>query len=137
MTDYTAEELVDTMIARFGRDEDTWSFTCPSCGDRATLVDFRRALAEHPRTRSGTPVAAEDIHGQECIGRTLGALNRTDESQARLRNQGKARGCTWAAYGLIPGPNFLIRPDGRRVPMFAPSTVLAPVETVVPTGGVL
>jgi hypothetical protein len=107
-------ELVAEATARFGADAMQWAFECPSCGDVASGQDFRDALAAHPRTRNGEPVRAFEIFGQECIGRTLGAL-------ARAAVNGRAagvRGCDWAAYGLISGPWTVLTPDGRRMSSF-------------------
>ncbi|MGC9540212.1 VVA0879 family protein [Streptomyces sp. UG1] len=100
----TQAELVDEAIERFGDDPLKWAFQCPSCGDIATGQDFRDALKEHPRTNRNGEVIASDVLGQECIGRTLGALEGR-----------KTRGCNWAAYGLIRGPWEIALPDGRSV----------------------
>ncbi len=117
---YTQQELVDELVERFGANPADWSFTCPNCGDAATAGELRDALAKSPRLRRGEPVTASDILGQECIGRHLGALQTTDEDWARQVKAGDtgARGCTWVAYGLIGGPDYLAAADGRRVPMF-------------------
>ncbi|MDT0306837.1 VVA0879 family protein [Streptomyces sp. DSM 44917] len=99
----TQAELVALCRERFGDDPMLWAFRCPSCGDVATGQDMKDALAAHPRTgRDGQPVTASGILGQECIGRTLGALST-----------GTRRGCDWAAYGLLPGPWEIVLPDGR------------------------
>lgn len=48
--------------------------------------------------------------GQECIGRSLGAL-----SKAAIGTDGRkhaSRGCDWAAYGLFPGPWSIVIPNG-------------------------
>ncbi|NEA22643.1 VVA0879 family protein [Actinomadura bangladeshensis] len=107
----TQAELVAEARARFGDDPLDWAFECPSCGDVATGRDFREALAEHPRkNRDGSDTIASDVLGQECIGRTVGALkgpaNDTGKGQAK-------RGCDWCAYGFFPGPWEIILPDGR------------------------
>lgn len=114
----TQAELVTEATQRFGDDPIKWAFACPSCHDIATGEDFRQALAEHPRTRrSGEAVIASDVVGQECVGRTLGAL---------LKGQGKytGRGCDWTAYGLFGGPWTIALPDGRSMHAFplAPAT---------------
>lgn len=103
----TQAELVAEARERFGDDPMKWAFQCPSCKDIATGLDFRDALAEHPRRhmRSGEDVIASDLLGRECVGRTLGAL--TDGYTGR--------GCNWAAYGLFPGPWTIEMPDGRSV----------------------
>jgi hypothetical protein len=49
--------------------------------------------------------------GQECIGRSLGAL---DISKPRY----DGRGCNWAAYGLLPGPWTIVMDDGHEVHSF-------------------
>lgn len=98
----------DTFLAElrkhFGPDTMQWAFQCPNCRDTATGAEFRDALAAHPRTdpHTHTAVTARIILGQECIGRTLGALTP----------EGTDRGCNWAAYGMIPGPWTVVRTDG-------------------------
>ena len=95
----------------FGPDPADWRFECPSCHDTASGRDFREALDEHPRYRKDrSPVQASDLLGQECIGRTLGALLRSP-------NPYTGRGCDWAAYGLFSGPVHVVQGD-RRVPTF-------------------
>lgn len=121
MTDHrkiTQAELVAEATAAFGKDPLVWAFRCPGCGDTANGRDFREALADHPRkNRDGSDTIASDIVGQECIGRTLGALSR----------EGKytGRGCNWAAYGLFPGPWEIALPNGRSMHAFP----LAATET--------
>lgn len=107
----THAAFIATLTERFGESPADWAFVCPSCGDVATGGDFRAALKEHPRERRGGKVTASDLLGQECIGRTLGALGvRADEW--------KGRGCDWCAYGLIGGPLGVELPDGRVVRSF-------------------
>ncbi|MEU6229958.1 VVA0879 family protein [Streptomyces sp. NPDC047042] len=108
----TQAELVAEATERFGADPIKWAFRCPTCGDIANGEDFREALAANPRKRrSGEDVIASDVVGQECIGRTLGAL---------AKGQGKytGRGCDWAAYGLFGGPWTITLPDGRSMHAF-------------------
>jgi hypothetical protein len=108
----TQAELINEATERFGDDPLKWAFRCPSCGDIANGLDFREALAANPRKhRSGADVIASDVVGQECIGRTLGAL---------VKGQGKytGRGCDWAAYGLLGGPWTIALPDGRSMHAF-------------------
>lgn len=108
----TQAELVAEATGHFGPDPMKWAFVCPSCGDIATGQDFREALAEHPRTRrSGEAVIASDLLGQECIGRTLGALATSDDKYT-------GRGCTWTAYGLFSGPWEIVLPSGRSMHAF-------------------
>lgn len=109
----TQEELLNEARDRFGDDPMKWAFQCPSCQDIATGDDFRQALAEHPRTnlRTNEPVIASDVIGQECIGRTLGAL-------AKGRGAYTGRGCNWAAYGLLGGPWEVVLPNGRSMHAF-------------------
>lgn len=105
--DITQQELLETLRTRFGANPADWAFQCPSCKDIATAGDFAQALKDHPRIdRNGDPVTAGTILGQECIGRTLGAL---------LAPAGKyeGRGCDWVAYGLIPGPLAVLMPNGN------------------------
>ena len=77
----TQDELIAMATERFGADRMRWAFICPNCHDVATPQDFRDADADPNRI------------GQECIGRSLGALA-----------DGAKRGCDWTAYGLIGGP---------------------------------
>lgn len=108
----TQLELVNEATARFGDDPMAWAFVCPSCGDVATGQDVRQALADNPRThKSGKPIAASDILGTECIGRTLGALRGPVKDW-------KGRGCDWAAYGLFRGPVIVTLSDGSTMGVF-------------------
>lgn len=114
----TQAELVAETTERFGADPIKWAFVCPTCGDVATGEDFRQVLADSPRKhRSGADVIASDVVGQECIGRSLGALEGPKE-------QWKGRGCDWVAYGLFGGPWTIALPDGRSMHAFplAPAT---------------
>lgn len=107
----TQAELVSEATERFGADPIKWAFRCPSCGDTANGEDFRQALADNPRKhRAGADVIASDIVGQECIGRTLGALAK--------RQTYTGRGCDWVAYGLFGGPWTIALPDGRSMHAF-------------------
>ncbi|GGQ48609.1 VVA0879 family protein [Streptomyces asoensis] len=108
----TQAELIAEATERFGKDPIKWAFQCPSCNDIATGEDFRAALADNPRQhRTGADVVPSDVVGQECIGRTLGALRK---------GQGKytGRGCDWAAYGLFAGPWTVTLPGGRSMHAF-------------------
>ncbi|CAK7288601.1 VVA0879 family protein [Streptomyces misionensis] len=103
----TQDELVTEARNRFGDDPMKWAFVCPSCGDIANGEDFRQALTANPRTnRNSDAVIASDVIGQECIGRTLGALAKRNGKYA-------GRGCDWAAYGLFSGPWEITLPNGR------------------------
>lgn len=107
----TQAELVTEATNRFGTNPLNWAFTCPSCHDTANGQDFSKALADNPRKhRTGADVIASDIVGQECIGRTLGALDK--------RQPHTGRGCDWAAYGLFPGPWEIALPNGRSMHAF-------------------
>lgn len=108
----TQAELVAEATERFGGDPLKWAFTCPSCGDVANGEDFRQALKDYPRTnlRTDKAVIASDIVGQECIGRTLGALDK--------RRTYSGRGCDWAAYGLFAGPWTIALPNGHAMHAF-------------------
>ncbi|MGY0067689.1 VVA0879 family protein [Streptomyces sp. QTS137] len=113
----TQAELVAEATERFGKDPINWAFVCPSCGDVATGGDFREALVEKPRKHhTGADVIASDVVGQECIGRTLGVLEKG-------RGTYTGRGCDWVAYGLFGGPWTITLPDGRSMHAFplAPS----------------
>ncbi|PNG19740.1 VVA0879 family protein [Streptomyces cahuitamycinicus] len=108
----TQAELVAEATERFGEDPLKWAFLCPSCGDIADGADFSEALAAHPRKhRTGADVIASDVVGQECIGRTLGALEKG-------RGKYIGRGCDWAAYGLFGGPWTIALPEGRSMHAF-------------------
>lgn len=112
----TQAELVAEATERFGSDPLKWAFRCPSCGDVANGQDFREALTANPRkNRAGEDVIASDVVGQECIGRTLGAL-RKDHGKY------KGRGCDWAAYGLFAGPWDVALPNGRSMHAFPLAT---------------
>src|SRR4051812_5710542 len=107
----TQAELVAEARRLFGDEPLDWAFRCPTCGDVANGREFREALAEHPRkNRDGSDTIASDIVGQECIGRTLGALSKSAEYTGR--------GCNWAAYGLFSGPWEIVLPNGRSAHSF-------------------
>ncbi|MFG3585060.1 VVA0879 family protein [Streptomyces sp. NPDC047990] len=107
----TQAELIAEATDLFGTDPIKWAFRCPSCDDIATGEDFRQALTDKPRkNREGGDVIASDLVGRECIGRTLGALDK------RITYSG--RGCDWAAYGLFGGPWTITLPDGRSMHAF-------------------
>lgn len=108
----TQAELVAEARKRFGDNPLDWAFKCPNCGDVATGHDFNKALAENPRkNRDDQPVMTSDVLGQECIGRTLGALKGPAGTDGGRGEAG--RGCDWAAYGLFRGPWEIVLPDGR------------------------
>jgi hypothetical protein len=87
----TQAELMAEAEAAFGKDWLDWAFRCPSCGDVASFGDFKEAGAEAAAC------------GQECIGRSLGALKVPER-------EWKGRGCSWVAYGLFAGPWQIILP---------------------------
>ncbi|MGW0800320.1 VVA0879 family protein [Streptomyces sp. NPDC002692] len=126
-TTFTLDEFWGEARARFGDDWMNWAFQCPACKDIATGEDLERALAERPRRHStGQSVKPTDVLGQECIGRSLGALEgRT------------VRGCKYAAYGFIPGP-WQVTVPGQDKPMFcfplAPAQTAAPATAAVSSG---
>jgi hypothetical protein len=91
----TQAELSEEARARFGDDPLAWAFRCPACGDVATLKDFQEAAGDTARA------------GQECIGRSLGALQKPPTNK---------RGCDWAAYGLFGGPWTIVFPAGGDQP---------------------
>jgi hypothetical protein len=99
----TQAELMAEASERFGSDPLDFAFRCPSCGDIATIRDFKDA---------GDPYMA----GQGCIGRLLGALKGGPTSDG---GGGIAkRGCDWAAFGLIGGPWTVVMPDGHEAHSF-------------------
>lgn len=93
----TQAELMAEATERFGDDWLAWAFQCPICGDVASFADFKAAGAK----------AA--VCGQECIGRTLGALSKGNGEYT-------GRGCDWAAYGLFHGPWEVVLPADDKNP---------------------
>ncbi|RKN38470.1 VVA0879 family protein [Micromonospora endolithica] len=91
----TQDEFMAEARERFGSDPLLWAFRCPHCGDIASPADFKAA---------GAPPG---MAGQECIGRSLGALKKPAPTNTR--------GCDWAAYGLFRGPWEVVVPaeDGK------------------------
>lgn len=117
MTRYKHAEWLALLKERFGDEPANWAFRCPVCDDVATGQDFKDALQAHPRKRkSGEAIVASDRLGQECIGRSLGALERP-RSVADARNW-SGRGCDWTAYGLFSGPDFVEWDEGKERPCF-------------------
>lgn len=113
----TQAELVAEARDRFGDDPLNIAFECPSCGDVATIRDF--------------PADKREGAGQECIGRSLGALKGPAATDG---GRGEApRGCDWAAYGLIRGPWEIVMPDGHSAWGFPLAD--APVPAAAETGG--
>ena len=109
----TQAELCAEARERFGDDPKTWAFVCPNCSDVANAQDFIDAKAD------------PNSVGQECIGRSLGALAK--EATGTDGRKHASRGCNRAAYGLFPGPWSIVIPDGdttRTVSSFA----LAPAK---------
>ena len=80
----------------FGENWMTWAFKCPRCGHVATSQDYKDA---------GAPTTAV---GKECLGRYR-LLDGPTET---------ARGCDWAAYGLVDICSVHILVDGKRMPVF-------------------
>lgn len=91
----TQAELTAEAAALFGNNPMRWAFRCPNCGDVASPAEFKAA---------GAPPG---MAGQECIGRSLGALKKPTPTNTR--------GCDWAAYGLFRGPWEVVVPaeDGK------------------------
>lgn len=89
----TQAELIAEATALYGADPIAWAFQCPTCGDIATPADFKAADSD------------PNLIGQECIGRSLGALAKPKPTNTR--------GCDWVAYGLFRGPWEVVVPaDG-------------------------
>jgi len=106
----TQADLYAMLVERFGADPWGWAFQCPACDDVATVRALQDALDAAPRTnREGAAVVATHIIGQECIGRSLGALENPPTNE---------RGCDWVAFGLIPGPWEVLLPGGRSMRCF-------------------
>lgn len=104
-TKITQAELYELLCDRFGKNPANWAFTCPSCHDTATVTELQEALDANPRRRSDdTKVESTEIIGQECIGRSIGALANPPTND---------RGCHWVAFGLIRGPWEIVLPDGN------------------------
>lgn len=98
MSDYrklTQAELMTEARARFGDDPLDIAFRCPTCGDVATVREWK-ALRE------------EYAAGQACIGRT--------KAEARAAAGIARSGCDWAASGLIRGPWEIVLPAERGRP---------------------
>lgn len=95
---FTQAELLAMAQKRFGEDPTQWKFICPACNDIATPQDFIDAGAD------------PQLVGQECIGRSLGALAKPEPTNER--------GCNWCAYGLFRGPWIIVLPDGKEVGSF-------------------
>jgi len=125
----TQAELCAEAAERFGSNPLDWAFRCPSCGDVATGQDFSEALAERPRkNRDGEAVTASDVIGQECIGRTLGALSVPAKKY-------KGHGCDWCAYGLFPGPWTVVLPNGKTMHCFPLAPAPVPAVSAEVSGG--
>lgn len=119
MTRYKHAEWLALLKERFGDDPANWAFRCPVCNDVATGADFTAALAAHPRKRTdGSVIMASDRLGQECIGRSLGALERPRTAKMEDSRKWGGRGCDWTTYGLFNGPDFVELDDGKEHPCF-------------------
>lgn len=92
----TQADLMALATERFGEDWLKWAFECPRCGDVATFQDFKDAGA------------GAALCGQECLGRSLGALDKPKPTNKR--------GCDWVAYGLIRGPWEVVVPADEHRP---------------------
>jgi hypothetical protein len=93
----TQAELIAMATGRFGEDWKKWAFRCPNCGDVASFADFEKVGAD----AAGC--------GQHCIGRHMGALDKTKLAKAQ-------RGCDWTAYGLLRGPWEVVVPADENGP---------------------
>lgn len=105
MTTRTHDEWMAAGTQRFGEQMRHWKFVCPSCKDVASGQDFIDEGVE--------PERAQNRIGQECIGRSLGALDKSIP-----KGEYKGRGCDWCAYGLFGGPDFVTFPDGKKIGIF-------------------
>jgi hypothetical protein len=101
----TQAELLTRAKERFGENPLDFAFTCPSCGEVATIRDFIDA-------------GDASMAGQGCIGRLLGALKGKGSPTTDGGRSIATRGCDWAAFGLISGPWTVVMPDGREVSSF-------------------
>jgi hypothetical protein len=109
---WTQQELCDEARRRFGDDTKQWAFICPNCSDIACAADFI-AIGADPY-----------LVGQECIGRSCGALAK--EATGTDGRKHAKRGCDWAAYGLFSGPWFITVPAKDGGTKELPSFRLAP-----------
>lgn len=95
----THAEWLAEAIRRFGTSPLDYAFVCPNCGDVAAVKDFPPAL----RGRAG----------QECLGRVMA------DAAGVPYDEWKGRGCSFVAYGLIPGPWTVTMEDGKVIRSFA------------------
>ena len=117
MTTYKHADWLALLEERFGKNPLDWAFRCPVCGDVATGEDFSAAIAERYKgSTSGSPKSSDRL-GRECIGRSLGVLERP-RTGIQDPQQWGGRGCDWTAYGLFSGPDFVETEEGKKLPCF-------------------
>jgi hypothetical protein len=103
ITKYALAEWRAEGERRFGPDYNLWKFVCPSCGNVASVGDFR----EHAKT-GASPNSATEV----CIGRYTGASGAFDPA--------KHRPCNYAGFGLFRlSPVRVIHEDGHESHCFA------------------
>lgn len=108
MTIYKHAEWLDLLQERFGDDPKDWAFRCPFCNDVATGADFTAAIAERYKDQADSAgIKASNRLGRECIGRSLGALERPRTAKMEDARKWGGRGCDWTAFGLFQGPDFV------------------------------
>lgn len=90
----TLEEFHAEAKRLFPEGSRTIAFQCPSCGDVATVGEFR-------------DLNAGESAGQHCIGRDFGPQSRARQPKSHKYQD---RGCDWAAYGLLSGPWEIVFP---------------------------
>ncbi len=89
-------------IRRFGENTDKWRFVCPSCGNVASIGDFKPYAGAGAQPNSATC---------ECIGRYTGA---TDAFLGE-----KCRPCNYAGYGLFRMSPVIVQHEGEEIHSFA------------------
>lgn len=93
----TQDDLMIEAKLRFGDDPKTYAFQCPTCETVTTIGTF-------------VELGVGEKAGQECIGRQLGALDKSRFRDVTAYREAGMRGCDWVAYGLFRGPWEVVLP---------------------------